>query len=343
MNLSRFPTLIVAAAALTACGGGGGTAPTVDIPNGVRSGVATAGADINAGNAASFAGPLARAVLTGASGDLLDPTGGTTASPSAAAGRPAMAAATPTLVGATLMHWLGHLQAGQTVAGSRRQALAVQTEVLPCTVSGTLQVSFDDADGDQAISAGDVIAFLATACVEDPALPAINGGFTMTVNAATLASDGEPTALDVSASFQDFTLAGYGTLNGAFRLWARQETAASARLRISYLGTQVSEPTGAAVYDFDVDGLANVATGSFELGGGFGLGGQTYAIATVTRLGYAVDASPSSGELRLRDAGGDEVRLLPRSALSFDLEYWPAGAAQPALVLDDLLWDDYTD
>jgi hypothetical protein len=105
----------------------------------------------------------------------------------------------------------------------------------------------------------------------------------------------------------------------------------------------VSEPAGAAVYDFDVDGLANAATGSFEVGGGFGLGGQTYAIATFTRLGYAVDASPSSGELRLRDAAGDEVRLLARSALSFDLAFWPAGAAQPSLVLNDLRWADYTD
>jgi hypothetical protein len=333
----RGTILVAALAALSGCGGGGGSAPGLEVPTGVRNATPSAAADLRADNVDTFVGPMARVVLTSGSGVLLDPIGGRDVGPSGA-GRGHAALLAPTLVGGTLRHWLRHLSPAM-----RRHVLELQFDEQPCSFGGSIVVGIDDADGNQRLSAGDVITFGATACVEDPSLPAIDGGFAMTINAVELDSDGEPTALDVSANFLDFTLAGYGRLHGAFRLWLRDETVASTRLRISYLSTNFTDAEGTSVYDFDVDGLVNAATGSFELGGGIILGGQTYALASTARIGYAVDANPSTGELRLRDAAGDELRLVPRSASSFDLEYWSAGAAQPALVLNDLLWDDYTD
>jgi hypothetical protein len=335
----RAAAAALALATLAACGGGGGGPPPVEVPSGVRSATPSAGADVRADNVETLAPPLVRALLFGGSGDLLDPTGGGGAAPQAAgSGRDAGARRLLTTMGATLQAWLRHLP----VSG-RRQALAVSEETLACGVSGTLRVSFDDADNDQALSAGDSIGFFADACVDDPALPATSGGFTMRIHAVALDSAGDPVALDVSASFQDFGVAGYGTMNGAFRLWARQETAASTRLRLSFLATTVADPAGAVTYDFDVDALANAQSGSFEIGGGLVLGGQTYALSSPARIGFPVGLPPSTGELRLADAAGDTLRVVPRSAHTFDLQFWPAGATAPLVTLPDRRWDDYTD
>lgn len=330
---------LVALATLTACGGGGGEPPAVEVPSGVRTATPSAASDVRADNLETLAPPLVRALLFGGSGDLLDPIGGGGVTPQAVGpGRSASAHRLPTTVGATLQAWLRHLP-----PAGRRQALAVSEETLPCGISGTIRVSFDDVDNNQDLSAGDSIAFFADACVDDLGLPATNGGFTMRVNAVTLDSAGDPVALDVSASFQDFGVAGYGTMNGAFRLWTRQETAASTRLRLSFLATTVTDPAGSVTYDFDVDALANVQSGSFEIGGGLVLGGQTYALSSPARIGFPTGLPPSTGELRLADAAGDTLRVVPRSAETFDLQFWPAGATAPLVTLPSRRWDDYAD
>lgn len=326
-------------AGLTACGGGGGGPPPVEVPSGVRTATPSAASDVRADNFETLAPPLVRALLFGGSGELLDPIGGGGASPQAAgSGRVTGVQRLPTTVGATLQAWLRHLP-----PAGRRQALAVSEETLPCGISGTIRVTFDDADNDQDLSAGDSIGFFADACVDDPGLPATSGGFTMRVNAVALNSAGDPVALDVSASFQNFGVAGYGTMNGAFRLWTREETAASTRLRLSFLATTVTDPAGTVTYDFDVDALANVQSGSFEIGGGLVLGGQTYALSSPGRIGFPTGLPPSTGELRLADAAGDTLRVVPRSAQTFDLQFWPAGATAPGVTLPDLRWDDYGD
>jgi hypothetical protein len=326
----------VSAALLAACGGGGGgDGPTVVVPDGARTVAASPGSDATAVNYATLAPPFVRAVLSGGAGGVIGPLAADRAQALAVGAGPTVFA--PSLPGRTMLAWLRHLP-----DPARKRAAAVSTETLPCGFGGTITVRFDDADNDGNASAGDSIEFTASNCIEDAGLPAASGGFTMSINAVDLDGD-EPVALDVSGSFQNFTLVGYGTLNGSYRLWTRFETAASTRLRVSYMGATVAERGATVVYDFDIDGLANDQSGSFEISGGIGIGGATYAVSTGSRLQAATGQSPAGGNASFRDAAGDSVRVVPRSATSFDLEFYPAGATVPSVTLTGLFWADYED
>lgn len=335
--MSKIPrsTALALAALLGACGGGGG-GPTVVVPSGVRTVPASANADASSANYATLAPPFIRAVLGGSANGLISPlqTGGRSGALAAGAS-PAVFA--PSLPGRTMLAWLRHLP-----DPARKGALAVSTDVLPCTLGGSITVRYDDADNSNSASPGDSLQFTAADCVDDVGLPAANGGFAMTINAVDLDGD-EPVALDVTGAFQNFSLQGYGTLNGPFRLWARFESAASTRLRVSYQGATLVDPSGTVVYDFDIDGLASAFSGSYELSGGIGIGGATFAVSTESRVQLAPGQFPASGQASLRDAAGDSVRVVPRSATTFDLAFYPAGATTPSATLTGLLWADYVD
>jgi hypothetical protein len=71
-SMHRWWSLGAVALAMVACGGGGGDSGSfgVVVPTGVRSGAASAGADVTQANAASFVGVLARSVLGAADGNV---------------------------------------------------------------------------------------------------------------------------------------------------------------------------------------------------------------------------------------------------------------------------------
>lgn len=332
--MSTIPrsSALALAAALAACGGGGG-GPTVVVPEGARIVAASANADATAVNYATLAAPFVRAVLSGGANGLISPLEADRRQAQAAGAEPAAFA--PSLPGRTLLAWLRHVP-----DPARKRATAVTTEVVACSFGGSITVRLDDADGSNTLSPADRIDFTAANCIEDIGLPVANGSLSMTVNAVDLDGD-EPEALDVSGSFTNFSLAGFGTMNGGFRLWTRFETAASTRLRVSYLGTTVAENGGTVVYNFDIDGLGNEQGGSFEISGGIGIGGATYAVITGSRVQIAIGQSPAGGQASIRDAAGDSVRVVPRSATSFDLEFYPSGATTPSATLTGLLWADY--
>lgn len=345
---SRCPMPLASAVfafGLSACGGGGSPAPSVVVPEGPRAVAASAGSDVSVGNYVDLASPLVRALLSGGGSDLLDPLAGERAAPLAhAAARPVALASgalltVPTLTGRTVLAWWMRAVA----APQRKRIAAVQSETLPCAVAGQITVSFDDADNDNTVSAGDTIGVDALNCIDEAALPAIDGSFSMRVNGVELDGQGEPTALDVSGRFEAFTLAGYGTLDGSFRLWTRQETAASSRLRLRYEAATFTETTGNVTYDFDIDGLANSQGGSFEISGGLRLGGHTYALSTATRLQYALGQPPAIGAVDLRDAAADGLRVVARSQTLFDLEFRPVGSTVPTAVTAGLVWADFED
>lgn len=322
------------AALVAACGGGGGgggdDGTTVVVPSGPRSVSASAGADVSSTNFGTLSPPMVRAVLGGSANGLISPLQADDRSRALATGPG------PAWPGGTMLAWLRHLP-----DPSRKRAAAVSSEVLPCELSGSITVRFDDADNNGTPSRGDSLQFTAVDCVDGFGLPAANGGFTMNLNAVEL-QQGEPVALDVSGTFQNFALQGYGSLNGAFRLWTRFETAASTRLRVSYQGTVLADPSGTVVYDFDIDGLANEISASYEISGGIGVGGATYAVSTGVRLQVAAGQFPAVGQVSFRDAAGDSVRVVARSATSFDLEFYAAGATSPGGTMTALRWSDYT-
>jgi hypothetical protein len=335
MQVNRWWVGATLALGLVACGGGGGGdggSAGVEVPQGVRSGSASTGSDVTAVNATSFAGPLARTVMSAADGSA----GGV------ASGREAPQARSAATT--TAGRWSGFVfdAAARSLssAAGREQALAVATETVSCSMSGTVTLTVNDADNNQKLSAGDTATFQFNACVEVAGMPAASGTLSFTVNAIELNAQNEPTALDASFTLTGFVEAGFGTTNGSFRTWFKDESSSSTRQRISFLGASVVEAGQTRTYDFDVYGVVSTAGGNFDLNGAIGIGGQTYAMSS-TVFSHNSGAMPSVGALTLRDGAGDAVILRARSATTFDLEFQAAGSATPTVIAAGQLWNDY--
>lgn len=333
--LGRAWGLAVLAFAAAGCGGGGGGggegSAAVVVPQGVRSGTASAGSDVTQANAANFVGVMARSAMGAADGNV----------PVLSSGRESPQARGAVAMGGTLRFATAaaarSLAAGAT---AREQAQAVTTETFACTGGGSVTVTVNDADNNLKLSRGDTASFAFNNCVIEAGVPAANGTLSFTVNAIELDAQEEPTALDATITLTGFAENGFGTMSGSFRVWFKDEAAGSTRQRISYLDTAVSEQGQALVYSFDVYGVSGPAGGSFDLNGALTTGGQAYAMSS-TIFSHGAGVQPASGALMLRDAAGDAVILRARSATSFDLEFQGAGAAAPTVLSTGLLWNSY--
>jgi hypothetical protein len=334
--LTRPSSSFVAAAALAflgaGCGGGGGGPAPIEVPQGVRSVAASAGADVTSTGFDAFAGPLARAVMSVSSNGVVGTVAGGREAPQAAGGAARAALAAPA-------RWALAV-AGSTRPSGREQAQAVSSETIACPFGGSMTISVNDADNNQELSAGDSVTLTAFSCVLEATLPMANGGFAMTINAVELDSNDEPTALDATASFSNFTLAGFGSMNGAFRLWTKTE-GASERIRINYQALVVNEGQQTVTYDFDAYGLMSASGGSFDLNGGLRLNGQTYSVVGGDVFSFSGDNPPGVGSVRLIDAAGDALKLSARSASTLDLEFFPAGSAAATASLLGQLWSSF--
>lgn len=325
MAMNRWLAAPALALVLAACGGGGGGgSAAVVVPTGVRAGSASAGADLTLANAGSFAGVMARAVMSGAD-DSVPGVSGTRESPQSRTVRTVLSD-----------RWIGF--AARTAA--REQAQATTTQPLPC-LSGSGSITVNDADNNQKLSAGDSASFLFNACVLEAGLPAVTGSISFTVNAVELDANEEPSALDASMTLTGFAESGFGSLSGAFRIWFKEETPTSTRQRVSYLAASLIEQAQTLTYDFDVYGVFGSTGGTFDLNGSIVIGGNTYAMSTPTLFSNAAGALPNAGVLVLRDATGDQVILRARSATTFDLEFQAAAATTPTPVLTNQPWNNY--
>lgn len=315
------PCLLVT---LVACGGGGGgEGPSgVQIPQGARGGTASASSNINEANYASFAGPLARAVMSAGGADV----------PGLSSGRdaPQSRADRLTLQG---QRWT-RLALG--AVASREQALATTSLPARC-LSGSIRVSLDDADNNGKLSAGDSLSIVVNACVAEFGQPASTGSLGLAINAIELDGRDDPTALDVTISFSGFEEEGFGTLSGAVRLWFKDDASGGQQLRVSYSATAVSERGDGLAYDFDISGgSGSSGDGAFDMNGTFVIGGAGYAMTSTTLRFNAGASHPASGSVTLRDFLGNTVTLRARGD-SFDLEFRPFGAPLP-LIIPGFLW-----
>jgi hypothetical protein len=335
---SSVRTLLAVAAAaglLAACGGGGSSAPAgVEVPLGARTVPASAGSDATAAGLSTLGGWLARAVLS-ASGDGAFDVTRTRESPMT------LGAAARSAAPAQVRMAMAFARAAAPATARRERPSAIESESVPClNADGTMLITSNDADDSLTLSAGDTLTIVATNCVVDAGLPAANGRMHMAINAVELDSAQMPTAMDATITLTQFGVGAYGTFDGAMRLWSKPEGGRE-RSRLSYQGASVTFPAGTVVFNFDILGLFDLTYGTFELQGGLGIGGQTYALATTTVLASGSTNPPDSGVLSLRDAAGDAVRLTARNANSFDLDFLPAGAGTPTASLPGLLWTDY--
>ncbi len=313
----------LALASLVACGGGGNSdAPAgVQVPQGARGGSASAGSSISADNYASFAGPLARAVM-----GAMDPS-----VPGISNGRDTPQSRNHRMA-VQGQRWV-HLALG--TASSREQALA--TTILPSRcLSGSIRISLDDADNSGKLSAGDRISITANGCVVELGQPATTGSLGFTINAIELNSSDDPIALDVTITFSGFEEEGFGVLSGSVRLWFRGDGLSGEQLRVSYSSTSVSEQGDRLAYDFDVVGDSRGSDGRFDMSGTFVIGGEGYAM-TSTTFAFSGGSQPTTGSVTLRDFLGNTVTLRAKSNGTFDLEFRPFGAPFP-LIVPGFIW-----
>jgi hypothetical protein len=330
--------LAITALALAGCGGGGGgdnSNSVVVVPAGARSVAASTGSDVNADRLATLGGWLARAVLS-ASGD------GAFSIAAARENTQALGASLNRARTGALLHarvLRAALQRGAEQMAAREAAAAIRTETQACLNGGSISVTGNDADDNNKLTAGDSLTAVLTNCVLDSGLPATSGTLQLTVNAVELDSNSEVSALDASAAVTNFDIVGYGSFTGAMRLWGKLE-AGGDRTRVSYRATSVRYAGTPLVFDFDVYGIGDTTT-NFDLNGGIGIDGQTYALLGGDVFSAVESDPPSIGSMRLVDAAGDAIKLTARSASTFDLEFIPAGGGAATATLPGLNWADY--
>ena len=229
----------------------------------------------------------------------------------------------------------------QPGSGSRPYALGEPLVAGGCAVSGAIAVTTSDVDGNGRISAGDFIEVTAEACRDAAHLAPLTGQYRATYRAVDFAADGSVAASDIDVVIADpgLTLDGYGVITGATRIWSRSE-GTSLRQFMRY-DTTISEFGGPPVtYSIDLDRRMSTAGDTTAVYGGYQVQGQVYS-ATATELRSGAGEPPSSGELRIGDAGGDVLRLVPASASAFGIELLPGGAAPAAASQSGLLWADF--
>jgi hypothetical protein len=328
---------LAAAAALAACGGGGGGGSSggtsVTVPSGQRTEAASAGSDARADNLVELGAWLARAVLSAGGEGALDVTG-TREQPMAAGPARAIRAAGAAQVRVAK----AALQLAAPGSTARERPQATETQTVTCINGGTVTITVDAARTDD-VSPGDTISVTTNNCQLDSTLPIANGGFSMEINALELSGD-TLTALDVDVTFNSFALVGYGSYSGSGRLWTKNEGAGE-RIRVSYSDTTVTYGASTLTFDFDLYGLSSATSATFDLNGGLGISGQRYAMVGGDVMSAAAGKPPGAGSLNLRDAAGDTIRLTARSATTFDLDFYPAGATSPTASLPGELWDDF--
>jgi hypothetical protein len=329
MNNNRLWRWVVPSVlmALVACGGGGGDSATsgVQIPQGTRSGTATANSRITADNASSFAGPLARAVMSAADPSL--------PSLSSRRDRPQ---ARPQRLAVQGQRWTRLALANLS---SREQPLATTTWGQRCPLGGGLTLTLDDDDNNGRFSAGDKIKIVTLACRSEPGQPASTGSLALTINAVELDSDDDPTALDVTITFAGFEEEGFGTLSGSVRLWFRKDGAGGEQLRVSYSAAAVTGQGDTVAYDFDIiDDASGSGSSSVNLNGSFVFNDAGYAMTSTAFAFNAGSNRPASGSVTLTDFLGNKLTLRVRSDDSFDLVFKPLGL--PEIVIPGFLWGD---
>lgn len=294
----RIVVASIAAASLVACGGGGGAdEPTVNFPSGARTGVTSAGADINASNLPELSTDAIEALLSALGGDV--------------------SVSQPLLAGRAAAH-LAH--------ADRARPLAIEQDVQACPGGGTVTVTVDDADNNRLLTTGDKATFTYADCIEGTGAPAINGGFTMSFNAVVLDTRAEPAAFDATVTMDLLSVAGIGSLDGSARLWVSPVIGGlRSFVRYQDMVSVTNTATGekVAILNFDVDRTQGDTTAAASINGSLQLGSDIYALTQITPFDITT-GDPGSGQLRMIDAQGDRLLITARASV-VDLDLFLAG------------------
>lgn len=279
MTKTRMALALGTALALFGCGGGGGDAESkarVPLSTANYDDVASAVVDSVSGT-----GPIFDAFDF-----VVEDTGPTepTRSPYAALGTGQM--------GPIAAFALRQLRAGPQ---AREAALAVETETVRCA-SGSLQVTVNDADNNDEVSAGDSVTLLASQCVFETGQPAVNGSLSLRVNSIQFDRYGEVSSAGVGLNFTQFSI-GDLTLNGAATVSA---SGGDVTLAYRHLTARVDDQS--LVYNYTL----TVRQGSLAVNGSLSLNDSTYRLSTLQPISMG-RVYPNGGQLKITDGHGAYV------------------------------------
>lgn len=315
------PTAVAFAALVVAACGGGGSGGNAD-----TSAKASAGSNIDASNYQSFSGPLARTVLdVGGGASVSEVLGGTSSAQAMTLTRHALlAVAAPR----------------SRILSANRQA--VHQDSVPCGYAGSIAVSWNDADNNSDLSAGDTFSFTATNCLAAAGDPAVNGSFAMTLQQIQLDSQNNLRSLQVSGSFTNLSI-GSDSLNGGYQFSLALNADGSESLQMAFSNMTATHAGQSTAYTVTLN-ASTAASGasSFSLNGTVKVGTETYLLEQGQNFTVQAGADyPSSGTLRLEDAAGDALVLEARSGNVVDFKFYPAGASQPNQTQLSVPWSTF--
>ncbi len=317
---TRIAVMVALSAALSGCGGGDGDAPPL-----------LALLDITAANRDDVAHVTVAGLMS------LPTTGGTFGMLPLAAGR-ALAGVWSVGPVAVLLQSVG--ARGATPGDGRSDALAVSSSDYPCDFGGTVSDSFDDRDGNDTISAGDVETIAYRDCMIS-ATETMNGTARLAVMQIGNAS--ASFQLDL-VQYSDSTARHSLTVNGSVLLDLAIPTSTMVETTMTTRGPVVVSVSSHVpfsdtvtlqngfvmkeTYDAQTGQAASTFTGRLE---SVAVGGMidvsTMAGTPITMV--VADDYPSAGTLRIKGGTGTLLlNVLSRDAVRLDLDANDDGAIE---------------
>lgn len=284
--------------ALAGCGGGGGDDSTP---------VPAVTLVLDAGNSETVAHASSAAILASSPAQSL-PVSGLAADRSTALGQSSLQQA----------GWLGRIIAiarqpqrvkAWTARSSRAQPLAVVGPIEePCTVSGTISVTFDDRDNDEAPSVGDVLTLVLDACMED-ASETLDGVAVVTYSEITANSVG---ALMKLTDLSDTTERHSSRMNGSMQLSYRIVDSNVEVTRLAAVGAVVVDVSTHLPFDDTVtlaDGFVQELTYDAAA---YAPGSATPGLSTLTVSGM-LDSAAAGGTVEVSSGAEAPIKTADAS------------------------------
>ena len=220
----------------------------------------------------------------------------------------------------------------------------VVSETIACTNSGSMSITFDDADNNQQLSSGDTMSFSANSCTEDGMV--MNGSVSM--NNVSVSGDplSPPYNMQLSIQANNFTITeGVETvsLNGGMTMTEMTNDGISYTHTITGSSIQVTEGgVNAGLTNFSIGATEdnntlaytldlNATVSSSEIGG-------SVTIVTDTLFQGIDPNEPSSGQATITGANNSRITLIAMGSDNVRLEI-DADGDGTAETFIDTTWD----
>ncbi len=186
-----------------------------------------------------------------------------------------------------------------------------------CAGGGSVTATFNDADNNKIMTAGDIVSVSAQACIERLGDPALNGTGQFALNSVERTA-GKLGTVSSTLSYDNFSDGDGNSFSGTIDITGRPGQV----IRIEYKNFKVVNPSSTNIYNL----VANVANGnsnsSIRLQGSITVNNNTYTVSTPTNITYS-SRGPSAGKLTITDTSNNRVEVvgkpIPIPAGSFDI------------------------